>query len=135
MGTGRIGMGVVLLALAACGTPQEQCIGRATRDLRVLNDLIEDTRANVARGYAYEEYTVRLSRWETCYTTVKTSDGKLVNRPYMCMEDYVDTRRRPVSIDLAAEQRKLDSMLVKQRELNREAARQIEACKAQYPES
>ena len=43
------------LALAACATPREQCIGQATRDLRVLNSLIAETQGNLARGYAIEE--------------------------------------------------------------------------------
>ena len=44
----------VLLILFACGTPQEQCIAGSTRDARVVNDLIRETEANLARGYALE---------------------------------------------------------------------------------
>lgn len=124
------------LLLVACGTPQERCISTATRDLRTLNGLIEDSQANLARGFAYEEYTVNRSRWVHCQgPPVVDSDGDLVpGRTYMCLDDYTDTVRRPVSINLDEERRKLDGMLTKQRELNRIAAAQIEGCKAQYPE-
>ena len=43
---------LLLLALAACATPQEACINRATRELRTLDDLIAEQRATLARGYA-----------------------------------------------------------------------------------
>jgi len=124
------------LLLLACGTPQERCISTATRDLRTLNGLIEETQANVARGFAYEEYTVRRSRWVHCQSAPeRDSNGNLrPGRTYMCLDDYTDTVRRPVSIDLAAERRKLEGMLEKKRELNRVAAAQIESCKAQFPE-
>ncbi|AMY71975.1 hypothetical protein [Frigidibacter mobilis] len=124
------------LLLAACGTPQERCIGTATRDLRTLNGLIEETQANLSRGFAYEEYTVTRSRWVQCRSApIRDSNGNLRPGPtYMCLDDYTDTVRRPVSIDLAEERRKLDGMLEKKRELNRVAAAQIESCKAQFPE-
>jgi len=124
------------LLLLACGTPQERCINTATRDLRTLNGLIEETQANVARGFAYEEYTVRRSRWVHCQSAPEVDSNGNVRpgRTYMCLDDYTDTVRRPVSIDLAAERRKLDGMLEKKRELNRVAAAQIESCKAQFPE-
>lgn len=124
------------LLLIACGTPQERCISTATRDLRTLNGLIEESQANLARGFAYEEYTVNRSRWVHCQgAPVVDSDGDLrPGRTYMCLDDYTDTVRRPVAINLADERRKLDGMLVKQRELNRVAAAQIQGCKAQFPE-
>ena len=40
-----------LIPLAACGTPQEQCIGAATRDMQVVNRLIAEVQGNLARGY------------------------------------------------------------------------------------
>lgn len=127
---------ILPLLLAACGTPQERCINTATRDLRTLNGLIEESQANLARGFAYEEYTVTRSRWVHCQgAPVVDSKGNVVaGRTYMCLDDYTDTVRRPVAIDLAAERRKLEGMLEKKRELTRVAAAQIEGCKAQFPE-
>lgn len=127
---------ILPLLLAACGTPQERCISTATRDLRTLNGLIEESQANLARGFAYEEYTVRRSRWVHCQSApVRDSEGNLQSGgTYMCLDDYTDTVRRPISIDLGAERRKLEGMLEKKRELTRVAAAQIEGCKAQFPE-
>ena len=36
-----------LLILTACGTPQEHCIGAATRDMRVVDRLIAEDEANI----------------------------------------------------------------------------------------
>ena len=44
-----------LVFLAACATPREQCIDDVTRNTRVLSSLINETRGNLARGYALEE--------------------------------------------------------------------------------
>ena len=49
---------LALAALAACGTPQEQCINRNTRDLRTVDRLIAEAEGNLQRGYAYETITV-----------------------------------------------------------------------------
>jgi len=70
------------LALAACATPREQCIGQATRDLRVLNSLIAETQGNLARGYAIgEQQEVRTLR-KTCRG--ENSDGTIFR--YSCDE-------------------------------------------------
>ena len=45
--------------LAACGTPQEQCIAYGTRDLRTVDKLIVETEGNLTRGYALEEKVIR----------------------------------------------------------------------------
>lgn len=126
------------LTLAACGTPQDRCIQRATKDLRIVNGLIEETEANLARGYAYETFEITRTRWETCYSParVRGPGGKPATAmvPRQCLEDYTDTVRRPVAIDLNVERRKLDSLRQKQRELNRQASAEIDACRRQYPQ-
>ena len=45
-----------VLSLAACGTPQEQCINRETREIRHLQGMLEEIEGNLARGYAYERW-------------------------------------------------------------------------------
>ena len=40
-----------LALLAACGTPQEQCIGRQTREYRTVAALLAEVNGNLARGY------------------------------------------------------------------------------------
>ncbi len=121
-----------LALLTACGTPQEQCIGRVTRDIRVLDRLIVETRTNVGRGYAMEEFTVVLPQWERCPQQLD-SEGRPLP-PQMCLEDRVETRTRPVAIDIEAEKAKLNSMLDKRDQLTREAEGAIAQCRVQYPE-
>ncbi|MBD3765401.1 MAG: hypothetical protein IE927_11935, partial [Rhodobacterales bacterium] len=57
---------LTLIALAACGTPREQCIARETRDLRTVDRLIAETEENLRRGYALEERTIWVQVWEYC---------------------------------------------------------------------
>ena len=122
-----------LVILAACGTPQEQCINRNTRDLRVMEKLIAETQANIARGYAIEEYTVTVPVWQLC-SPPAPAPGQPAPPPFYCFEDAVETRTRPKAIDLRAESAKLESMLERRDQMARAAEPVIAQCKAQYPE-
>lgn len=128
----------LILLLAGCGTPQEQCIAAATRDLRVVDRLIAETEGNLARGYAYQEVTVIVPSWEYCYPPAplpsKANPRPERPPPRLCLEDRAETVRRPKAIDLAAEQRKLDGLVAKRRDLARSAATAIAACKKANPE-
>lgn len=121
-----------LALLAACGTPQERCIQRETRDLRVLDRLVAETRTNIDRGYALQEYTVTIPQWETCPPRVDEAGNLLPAQ--MCLEDRTETRTRPVAIDLGAESAKLESMLAKRDQLARESEGRIAQCRTTYPE-
>ena len=44
--------------LVGCGTPQEQCIARETRGLRVVDRLIVEAEGNLKRGYASEDVVI-----------------------------------------------------------------------------
>jgi hypothetical protein len=57
---------LTLATLTACGTPQEQCISRNTRDLRTVDRLIAESEGNLARGYAFETVTVYEDYWTYC---------------------------------------------------------------------
>lgn len=125
----------VLLLLAACGTPQEQCINAATRDMRVVDRLIKEAEGNIARGYAFEEVTVWVTRWEVCGPPPPPpAEGEEPQRPRMCLEDVPQTTRRAVAIDLAAEAAKLKGLKAKRAEQAKAAAPAIAQCKARYPE-
>jgi hypothetical protein len=130
----RITIATFCLILAACGTPQEQCINRETRDLRVVNRLIAETEGNLARGYAFEEYTTFETAYVRCGFDPDDGDPATPRRPRLCLDRVPETERRPVAIDLGAEQRKLDSLLAKRRDLELQSARVVAACKAAYPE-
>ena len=122
------------LALAACGTPREQCIYRATGELRSVTNLLSEVEGNLARGYAWEEIQIERSRWERCDKVALDKDGNKVIVPDMCLEDYTDTIRRRVAIDPAAEARKAEGLRKKQRELSAQAGPKVDACKLAYPE-
>ncbi len=124
------------LALAACGTPQENCIRRETRDLRVVDRLIAETATNLDRGYALEEYTRTRVEWQRCYrkTPSATPGGKPTLTPDLCLEREEYTETRPVAIDLNAEARKLESLKTKRAQLARQAQAPIAQCQADHPE-
>ena len=124
-----------VLALAACGTPQEQCIYRETREIRHLQDLLEEVEGNLARGYAYEDYEVPMTRWQQCGTDVITRpDGTVIEKARMCLEDYTVTRTREVAIDPVSERNKRDGLRSKIKALTPAANAAIRACKEAYPE-
>lgn len=130
--------GILLLAvfLAACGTPQERCIQRETRDLRTVDKLIAETETNLKRGYAVEEVTVWRTQWEVCEVqpAVVVPPGGTPPRPKMCLEDVPETVRRPKAINLADERQKLLELQKKRSELIRVANAAVAQCKATYPE-
>jgi hypothetical protein len=123
-----------LLILTACGTPQEQCINRNTRDLRTIQALVDETQANITRGYAIEEYTVFIPVWQVCEVTAQADPNQPPPPPRYCFESEPETRTRPKAIDLRAEGAKLDSLLERRDQLARAAEGVIAQCKAQHPQ-
>lgn len=118
--------------LVACGTPQEQCITRNTRDLRIVDRLISETQANLDRGYAYEAVSVSTPTWVTCDTPRLPVAG-VRPPPRLCFEDVAQTVTRPKAIDLANEARKLEGLQAKRRQLAGAAEAVIARCKVEYP--
>ena len=121
-----------LIMLNACGTPQQQCINSGTRDLRVVDRLIAEAEGNLARGYAYETVTVYETVWVNC--TPYPSEAVPNPAPRSCFERVPETSRRPVAIDLAAEQSKLAGLQAKRKSQLRAAAAVVAECKALHPE-
>lgn len=122
----------MLLVLAACGTPQQQCIGAATKDLRTVEGLIRQTQTNIARGYAYVSVVRTVPEYVDC--TPHATKANPDPEPQMCLVDTAQTFQQPVAIDLALEQKKLDQLLAKRAELTKAAQPQIADCQAAYPE-
>jgi hypothetical protein len=120
-------------ALAACGTPQEQCINRNTRDLRTVDRLIVETEGNLQRGYALETVTRWEEYWDTCFEPVVVN-GQTSLRAQSCRREYSYTEQRPRAIDLKAEAQKLESLKIKRTELAKAAAPLIAQCKVEFPE-
>ncbi|MDR0807617.1 MAG: hypothetical protein LBE86_00550 [Gemmobacter sp.] len=124
---------LLLPVLAACGTPQEQCIRQVTRDQRVVERLIAESEATLRRGYAIETTTTTVTRWVPCRPGGIGPDGK-PRPPRMCLDDHDITRSRPRAVDLAAEAVKLDQLRVRRAQQIKENAGSVEACRRQYPQ-
>ena len=121
-----------LLILTACGTPQEQCIGAATRDMRVVDRLIAEVEGNLSRGYGYENVTVYMPEWQNC--TPRPTPENPEPKARMCLEEVAQTTRQAVALDLNAERAKLKSLKQKRAQQARTATNAVAQCKAQYPE-
>jgi len=124
---------LTLATLAACGTPQEQCISRNTRDLRTVDRLIAEAEGNLARGYAFETVTVYEDYWTYC-AQPRPAEGQPAPPPRLCLDERPVTTQRPKAIDLRDEARKLEGLKAKRVELARAANAVIAQCKAEYPE-
>ncbi len=127
----RIAFAILPLAvLAACATPREQCIDDVTRDTKILSALVNQTEANLSRGYALEQrQSVRTIRG-TCRGTNDDGDDFF----FSCDETDTITTTVPVAIDLNAERAKLESLqerLVQTRAASNQAVAQ---CIAIHPE-
>ncbi|MBT8408390.1 MAG: hypothetical protein KJN93_02050 [Alphaproteobacteria bacterium] len=118
---------LALATLTACGTPQDRCRAKATRDLRVVVDLIEDLQVDIDRGYRLEERTNPTIGIALCSGN---NDNSL-----FCFGNRTSTRKVPVAIDIPAEREKLAALEIKRRELAARAQRELAACEAQFPES
>ncbi|GHC63840.1 hypothetical protein [Neogemmobacter tilapiae] len=125
---------VALAFLAACGTPQEQCVARNTRDLRTVDKLIAEVQGNLARGYALRETTVTRPSWESCLRQTTNKKGKPVVVETLCLEDETTTVTKPEAIDPGAERRKLAGLQEQRQKLAGQAEAMVKACRAQYPE-
>lgn len=129
---------VGLAVLAGCGTPQEQCVNRSTREIRTLQSLLDEVNGNLARGYAWEEYETIEHRWVTCrYQPPPPLDanGQPIRvRPKMCFEPETVTHTRRVPIDPVSETNKRDGLVAKIRALTPQAEANIAACRVAYPE-
>lgn len=127
---------LILPLLAACGTPQERCIQRETRDLRTVDKLISESEANLERGYALEQVTIYRPEWRQCEAQPAAipTPGAPPPSPQLCLEDVPETVTRPKAINLADERETLAELRKKRKELANRAERSIAECRAQYPE-
>lgn len=117
---------IPFLALAACATPQQQCISSASRNLSTVEKLIAQTRGNLARGFGVETKTKLVEAKQVCG---RTPNGKKI----FCDIPVTEQERVPVALDLKAEQAKLDSLLKRRAELLRAREARIKQCIALHP--
>jgi len=128
-----------LVLLAACGTPQEQCIRNNTGELRRIDRLIAETQGNLARGYSYQDQIIVTHEWVPCdgpgFGGPGFGLGGRPTRTGMCIEPDEQTIRREVPIDPSVEARKLENLQARRKALLPAADRAVQACKATYPET
>ncbi len=131
----------ILLALtsvvivASCGTPQERCISRNTREYRTISSLLAEVEGHLARGYAWEERTITRMDWDDCGYVYRDGDGVRRFGTRSCMRNVADTERYRVPIDPAAETRKRDNLIARKKALTPPAMSAVNACKAAYPQA
>lgn len=125
-----------LVALAACGTPQERCIRTATSELQKIDTLIAEVEGNLARGYGYKTVYDMDTEFTLCTALERmTRPGHSVsNAGVFCTRDVMVERQEPVSIDPAAEKRKLDALKARRAALVKSSAAAVSQCKSTYPE-
>jgi hypothetical protein len=137
----RVSLISAFALLAACGTPQEECINRETRDLRMLDRLIAETEGNLQRGFAYENVEIFHSVWVQCggYSDLGEVDarggrGRGHSAPQLCLDDREYTTTRTKAINKPAEQAKLKELVAQRKKAATAADRLIAACRKTYPE-
>jgi len=113
--------------LAACATPQERCVANVTKNMRVLDSLIAETRGNLARGFAIRTESFVVNETQKC--------GQEGGKDVFCEVAVADERKVPVAIDLGDEQKKLDSLLQRRSAMNVQSQAAVAQCRAQFPEA
>lgn len=121
---------MALLSLTGCESFQAQCIRLASHDVIVLDRLIAESQANLARGYALVDTVVTLSVFRPCYRRPEMGGFG----PDMCEDEVDQTVSKPVAIDLKAEAAKLASMQAKRAQIARQLAPALAECQARYPD-
>jgi len=122
---------LALLVLTGCATPQERCINAATRDMRVVDQLIAESKATLARGYALESQIIYRTDFEDC--TPRATADYPNPPPRMCMVDVPQTVTKPKAVDLGAEQAKLAALETKYAAQSAGSAQIIDQCRVQFP--
>ncbi|MCK0121093.1 MAG: hypothetical protein ABJO29_01365 [Yoonia sp.] len=126
----RAALFIVPLLLTACATPREACLDEVNREVRVLDALIAETRANLSRGFAVEERQDVRTRRANCVG--KNEDGTKFS--FRCDKTETRTRTVPIAIDLNAERAKLTSLEQRQMQNISNAQAGIAQCIARFPE-
>lgn len=122
------------LALAACGTPQENCVRQNTREFRAVSELLAQTEGNLARGYAWRERQVTRTRFTDCQRVWRDRDGNRRIDTYPCWRDYTDVERYRVPIDPLVEQRTRDNLAARLTALEARNPEVLRQCRAAYPD-
>ncbi len=113
----------LLLPLAGCSTPLEQCVSRSTKNLQAVDNLIASTQANIDRGYALNNRPQVNVGLQLC-----TSPSANF---HFCTGTQTGLKQTPVAIDVAAERRKLAELKARRAVLKRQSDLAVRECVAQ----
>ena len=119
-----------LMALTACATPQEQCLGAASREARINAQLIAETQANITRGFGVRREQRVVEAPGFCRGRTETGEAVRVR----CNEVDVRNVQVPVALDLDAERAKLDSLLAQRDAIAARTNAAVAQCRVLYPE-
>lgn len=115
--------------MAACATPQQQCLSAATQELRVNAYLITQTQGNLDRGYAIDQEQRVSQGFDTCRE--RTRDGGITRT--LCRTTRVRNVDVPQAINLNVERDTLDQLLARRAVLQKQATAATAQCRALYP--
>ena len=115
-----------LALLAACATPQEQCINTAANEVGTLRNNIVTLNGNISRGYAIHHSQEQYEVADICYDKDK--------KPYTCHHTAYRSVETPVTIDVADQRRKLAELKRRLPAATQRMNQGIAACRATYPE-
>lgn len=111
------------LVLAACATdPATRCAPAETRELKTIDGLIAQTRAEIERGYRTVEVPTGAAV-NLCLGSARSNVGVS-----FCTDP--GTRTRTEAIDTAAATRTLDALLARRERLEARIAAAVAACSA-----
>ena len=119
-------VGIALILLGACATPQKQCIARETAEYRAVSAQIEELEETLARGYALHRQTVPYTKTRICHVKGK--------RYVPCPTTRFHTIETPVSVDIDDTREKLARLKAQRTKLAPAAATARAACIRAYPE-
>lgn len=118
--------GIVLTVVAACATPQDQCIARETAEYRAVTAQIKELEKTVARGYALHRQTAPYTEARICHVKGK--------RHVPCPRTRFHTIETPVSVDMGEVRKKLARLKAHRGKLEPAALSARAACRRAYPE-
>lgn len=121
----------VLFFVAACGSPQSQCISSATSEQRSIERAIASTNLNISRGYAVHESRVPYTENNTCSRNDISNNYQVVSYP--CPSTQYRTQETPVAIDINNERYKLAQLQAQYQRLRAATAQRVQACRTQFP--
>jgi hypothetical protein len=118
--------------IAGCSTPRQRCEAQVTHDIAVLDRLIAETEATIARGYAIEVERVPYTQATGCWGWGRPPGWG--GDPGFCTRTATRTERREVAVDLDVERAKLASMRDDRARRAAAAGPALAACAARYPD-